>query len=195
MKALKRILAGLCAVLLTTTAAVSLAGCNIIQLGRALAGNQAADEEKTVTSTDGRYRITVPGDWEDEMEELGDQAVLAVGNRLQEKYLVVLTESKEDFESSVTLEDYRNAVIGQMEDTVEDALVSQAEPFSVNGRTGYLTEVRGTMEGINITYWVTCLETNTDFVQITGWTLRSREEKNGEEIRRVEASFQEASKV
>ena len=190
-KSMKRILAGLCAALLAAGAALSLGGCNIIRLGRAIADNQAADEEKTMTSTDGKYQITVPGNWKDEMEELGEGTVLAAGNSRQDAYLVVLAESKEDFESSVTLEDYQNAVIGQMEGSVEGASVSPAESLDIHGRTGYLTEIRGTVDSVKFTYWVTCLETTTDFVQITGWTLQSREEKCGEEIRRIEASFQE----
>ena len=110
-------------------------------------------------------------------------------NRVQEKYVVVLTENAEDFDDDVTVEDYINAVLQQMESGVGGMTAGEVKPVSVDGREGLTAEVQGSVNGYKVVYWVTCLKTDEDFVQITGWTLQSKADEYGEEIQKVQTSF------
>ncbi|HIW73826.1 MAG TPA: hypothetical protein H9684_05850 [Firmicutes bacterium] len=170
-----------------------LGGCNIISLGRAILNEQKAEEEVVLTSTDGRYQLTVPGDWTDAGASLNEQAILAAYNPQKEKYAVVLAESREDFYDDVTARDYMDVLIEQMSWTVEDMTFTPAETVTVGGREGYLSRIDGAVDGLKVTYWLTCVETSADFVQITAWTLQSKAEEYEEEFRRVGTSLQEAA--
>ncbi len=169
-----------------------LSGCNIIALGQAMVQGQKAEEKTVLVSSDGKYQMTVPGDWTDEGTALNDEAILGAGNRLKEKYVVVIAESKADFYEDVTIRDYMDVLLEQMEYSVEDMTFTPAETVSVSGRSGYLTQIEGAVDGIKITYWLTCVEMEEDFVQITGWTMQSKAGEYEEEFREVETSFQEA---
>ena len=171
--------------------AVMLGGCNIIALGQAIMDKQKADETFALTSSDGRYQLTLPGDWSDAGNTLNDQAVLAACNLQQEKYVVVIAESRADFYEDVTVQDYMELLVEQMGLSIQDMRETPMGEVSVGGRTGYLSRLDGAIDGYEVTYWLTCVETSSDFVQITGWTLQSMADEYQREFYEIETSFAE----
>ncbi|HJD23573.1 MAG TPA: hypothetical protein H9694_05440 [Firmicutes bacterium] len=175
----------------TVLLAVMLGGCNIIALGQAIMDKQKADETFALTSSDGRYQLTLPGDWSDAGNTLNDQAVLAACNLQQEKYVIVIAESRADFYEDVTVQGYMELLIEQMGLSVQNMHETPMGEVSVGGRTGYLSRLDGTIDGYEVTYWLTCVETSSDFVQITGWTLQSMADEYQREFYEIETSFAE----
>ena len=171
--------------------AVMLGGCNIIALGQAIMDKQKADETFALTSSDGQYQLTLPGDWSDAGNTLNDQAILAACNLQQEKYVVVIAESRADFYEDVTVQDYMELLVEQMGLSIQDMRETPMGEVSVGGRTGYLSRLDGTIDGYEVTYWLTCVETSSDFVQITGWTLQSMADEYQREFYEIETSFAE----
>ena len=151
-------------------------GCNIIRLGEMMIAEERADEEWVLLSSNGKYQMTLPGDWSQAEDELNAQAILQASNPLLEKYVVVLAENRADFVEDATVLDYMGVLVDQMGEAMEDMTATPAEALTVGDR---------------IAYWLTCVETDTDFVQITGWTLQSRADEYDEEMRRVAASFRD----
>ena len=171
--------------------AVMLGGCNIIALGQAIMDKQKADETFALTSSDGQYQLTLPGDWSDAGSTLNDQAILAACNLQQEKYVVVIAESRADFYEDVTVQDYMELLVEQMGLSIQDMHETPMGEVSVGGRTGYLSRLDGAIDGYEVTYWLTCVETSSDFVQITGWTLQSMADEYQQEFYEIETSFAE----
>ncbi len=171
--------------------AVMLGGCNIIALGQAIMDKQKADETFALTSSDGQYQLTLPGDWSDAGSTLNDQAILAACNLQQEKYVVVIAESRADFYEDVTVQDYMELLVEQMGLSIQDMRETPMGEVSVGGRTGYLSRLDGAIDGYEVTYWLTCVETSSDFVQITGWTLQSMADEYQQEFYEIETSFAE----
>ncbi len=171
--------------------AVMLGGCNIIALGQAIMDKQKADETFALTSSDGQYQLTLPGDWSDAGSTLNDQAILAACNLQQEKYVVVIAESRADFYEDVTVQDYMELLVEQMGLSIQDMHETPMGEVSVGGRTGYLSRLDGAIDGYKVTYWLTCVETSSDFVQITGWTLQSMADEYQQEFYEIETSFAE----
>ena len=171
--------------------AVILGGCNIIALGQAIMDKQKADETFALTSSDGQYQLTLPGDWSDAGSTLNDQAILAACNLQQEKYVVVIAESRADFYEDVTVQDYMELLVEQMGLSIQDMRETPMGEVSVGGRTGYLSRLDGAIDGYEVTYWLTCVETSSDFVQITGWTLQSMADEYQQEFYEIETSFAE----
>ncbi|HIZ20017.1 MAG TPA: hypothetical protein H9674_04070 [Firmicutes bacterium] len=171
--------------------AVMLGGCNIIALGQAIMDKQKADETFALTSSDGQYQLTLPGDWSDAGSTLNDQAILAACNLQQEKYVVVIAESRADFYEDVTVQDYMELLVEQMGLSIQDMRETPMGEVSVGGRTGYLSRLDGAIDGYEVTYWLTCVETSSDFVQITGWTLQSMADECQQEFYEIETSFAE----
>ena len=167
-------------------------GCNIIRLGEMMIAEERADEEWVLLSSNGKYQMTLPGDWSQAEDELNAQAILQASNPLLEKYVVVLAENRADFVEDATVLDYMGVLVDQMGEAMEDMTATPAEALTVGERTWYLSRIEGVVDGYRIAYWLTCVETDTDFVQITGWTLQSRADEYDEEMRRVAASFRDA---
>ena len=46
------------------------------------------------------------------------------------------------------------------------------------------------MEGLAFTYWISCMETDGQFVEIVGWTLADMAADNKEDIQTVMHSLQ-----
>lgn len=171
--------------------AVMLGGCNIIALGQAIMDKKKADETFALTSSDGQYQLTLPGDWSDAGSTLNDQAILAACNLQQEKYVVVIAESRADFYEDVTVQDYMELLVEQMGLSIQDMRETPMGEVSVGGRTGYLSRLDGAIDGYEVTYWLTCVGTSSDFVQITGWTLQSMADECQQEFYEIETSFAE----
>src|SRR5687768_5927209 len=65
--------------------------------GKKLFGD-SSKTTKTIASTDGRSQLTVPGNWRVD-SQLHEGAELQVSDRVSEMYVVVLSESKADFDN------------------------------------------------------------------------------------------------
>jgi bifunctional DNA-binding transcriptional regulator/antitoxin component of YhaV-PrlF toxin-antitoxin module len=164
--------------------------CNFVsRLSREI---EKAGQPTVLTSPDGRFQLTIPGGWRKDTE-LNEKAEISASNRAREMYVVVLSESKRDFASDMTLEKFtelsRNAMMGN----VRGAQATAPTPTSVSGHPAMQYELRGTVENVNIAYLNTTVETPGDYHQIIAWTLPSRFNDNQATLREVTQSFKESA--
>ena len=78
----------------------------------------------------------------------------------------------------MTVKDYNDIIIGNMKLALDDCEVTGPDEAAFGNFEGYTTQMRAVAEKLKITYWVTCIESDTDFIQITSWTLQSKEAAN-----------------
>ncbi|HEX5732454.1 MAG TPA: hypothetical protein VF131_06440 [Blastocatellia bacterium] len=144
---------------------------------------------KTVTSTDGRSQLSVPGNWKTE-RTLSEGAELQVSDRANEMYVVVLSESKADFDN-ITIDKHAELTRGIVLGNLSSPQTTTPVKITINGRPALQNEIRGAVEKTNLVYLHTTVETPKYFHQIVAWTLPSRFDKNREKLQEVVRSFKE----
>jgi hypothetical protein len=146
-----------------------------------------AAERKEITSTDGRVRISIPGDWV-ELPYLSATARVRVGNRWKEQYLVVLSEAKSDF-GNVPVEKYHQIMRDRILQYMTDSSGSAPVTVTIGGYPALQNELRGMKDGMDVAYLYAVVDTGDDYYQILAWTLQSRWDRNQGLLREVTRSF------
>ncbi len=165
-----------------------LLGCGFAQ---ALSGSGNTSNTKVITSTDGLTQVTVPDNWQDNLD-LNDIATLQAGNARQELYLIVISENKSDF-VDMDLEQYSEQTIGNILDSLQSSEVSEPETMTINGHQALQKEIRGVIDNLRVIYLHTSIESAENYHQVLVWTLQSQSEKGLPVLRDVVQSFTEVA--
>ena len=155
-------------------------GCGLLQnLG----------EPKVLKSGNGRFQLTIPSGWRED-SALHNSAGIRASNRIQEMYVIVISESKEDFADDVTLEQFTTVTRDSMLKKIESSQASPPAAVTV-GETysGLQYGLQGEVDNMQISYLVTNVETTKDFHQIIAWTLRSRIAQNETKLQDLVNTF------
>ena len=143
-------------------------------------------------SPDGKFQLTVPGGWS-ENASLNDQADIKAANKIEEVYVIVITEAKSDFTEETSLDEFttitRDAILANLESP--DA--TEPRPVTVNGNPARAYDIQGAVKNVKLAYLVTTVETTDHYHQIITWTLQSRKDKNQKVLQDVIDSFRPTS--
>lgn len=167
----------------------ALGMCVVVILVSVLISKSPLGKPKVVVATDGVSQVTIPGTWR-EIPTLNDKAEIQVGNEVSEQYLIVLTESKLDFDD-IDLAEYADLAAETLETSLTNKVRSPAVPRQVQGRPALEMRITGTIDKLNIVYWLTAVEGREHYFQVLTWTLASRSNANESALRSVTDSFQE----
>lgn len=170
---------------------VSLFFCLIVGIGvLSLLGKRI--EPVVITATDGQSQLTVPGSWKVQ-KDLNDMAEIQVANLSQEQYMMVITESKADFDD-IDLAQYAETSL----DWSLEAVVAEERPdpqsMTIDGKPAVQYELHGTVENMKLVYWITSVEGTDNYYQMVAWTRASQAEKNAPIFAEVANSFREVVK-
>src|SRR5262249_35477707 len=144
-------------------------------------------EQKEITSNDGEIRVTVPGTWT-KLPELNKQASLQVGNKTNEVYLIVITDTKTDLDN-FTLEKHHHLTRDRMLQKMKNASATQPVSLTIDGHPALQDELTGTGKATNVVFLHTTVDDGDHFQQILAWTLKSRWQQQNEQLREVTASL------
>lgn len=124
---------------------------------------------------------------------MNDDATIEAANAYGEKYVIVITEPKSDFRfmKMNDIKDYGDLAVKLMKDSSPLMSVSPSTRLKINGKTAVRYEMKGTVDGIKVVYWLTAVEGNQHFHQVLTWTLASQEYKNKDALEKVTNSFRE----
>lgn len=183
---MKAVLSKLLPLVLLLSAALA---CNMAQ--KVKQGVEQASQPKVVKSPDGRFQLTVPGTWRQD-QELHEEAEIEVSNRLNETYVVVLTESKEDFADDVDLATFASMSRQHLTSNIQQPEATEPVPAAVGPYPAMQYTMNGVVDNLKAAYIITLVETGDKFHQIVAWTLRSRFDANEKVLREVTQSFKEA---
>ena len=100
-----------------------------VVLGCSLANRIKKEVEKTqapqiVTSTDGKFQLTVPGSWQTETT-LNEEAALQASSRIGELYVIVIRESKEDFAKTSDVDFVTNLVRENFKNVATEPMMTE----------------------------------------------------------------------
>lgn len=154
--------------------------------------SQSADKTSLnarMYSDDKTISFMVPSDWKGN-RKLNEEAILGVANTYDEVYAIVIRESKTDFESSVTLDDYLQLVVKNTESSAENFReISTVQSLNIKGLSARQQVIAASVNRLKVTYLLTGLEDDTHFYLIYAWTMDSRFEKNRTLLKKVSESF------
>jgi hypothetical protein len=153
-----------------------------------------ASKPVRLTSADGRYEITVPGGWRED-RELNAQADLTASNRLQELYVVILNENKQDFADDSTLQNFTWTKRESGMSYVSSQVTTDPMPIIINGYPAMQFEVHGVVDHMKIGYIVTTIETSGSYHYVISWTLESAFAANKAALQQVIQSFKETANL
>jgi hypothetical protein len=151
---------------------------------------EKVQEPQIMTATDGKSQLSVPGTWSAQ-KDLNDNASIQAGNLLAEQYAIVISESKEDFSSKMTLNDYADVIRKSAKTTLTDAVLTETKPVTINGYPAVQFEVDGTVSNIKAKWLYTLVDAPKNFHQILAWSTASKYEKNKPVFLEVVNSFKE----
>ena len=140
-------------------------------------------------SADKSAQITIPMGWKED-RYLHDSAELQSSNRSQESYIIVLSESKEDFDQ-MTLEKHSEITRATLMQSLTGPELGSPVRLTIHNQPALQYEIRGTINNLKVVYVHTTVETAGHFHQILAWTLRSKFEKNRPLLLQLTNSFHE----
>lgn len=129
-------------------------------------------QQQALHNEDGSLSISVPANWSE--LQLNPTADIQAGRLESEDYVMVLSERKDTFSDSLTLQEYYELVTKNMSATIENGVFGDPQSVTVNGQPALQFELRGEIEKIKIGYIITIVETDKSFSQILFWTLQNR---------------------
>ncbi|MFX3635821.1 MAG: RDD family protein [Candidatus Pristimantibacillus sp.] len=181
-------LLGLFAVVFVILGIVTL---NTKGFGESSSTGEKNEESKVFVSKDGNFQLTTPSDWRKD-DSLNDEADISASNWFKEKYAIVLSENKADFESGYTLEEYEETIESNFIDGLSDSPIYEPYPTMINGNPAYRFVVEEQSDGIAVVYSIAVIETPTHFHQLVTWTEERKYDRYEEELDGVIASFKES---
>lgn len=108
----------------------------------------------------------------------------------EENYLIVLSDAKADLKN-LNLEDHAKLTRGFIEKAIKVSSISEGKSLQINGKPAIQYEIKGEVNGMNIVYLHTTVETDNYFHQILAWTLPSQFVRNEPILEAAIESFQE----
>jgi hypothetical protein len=149
-------------------------------------------EGRTMKSETGAVSVTVPSSWRGELA-LNEEADIQASDVATESYVAVFVEPKSDFPADTTIIEYTQVSRGNVLASLTGGSQPQAATrLKVNGMPAIRSHLVGAIEGEQVAYLHTVIETPTRYVQVVTWTLRSNWEQNRETLNRIAGSFVEA---
>jgi len=141
--------------------------------------------EQTFSSEDGVFFITVPRGWVQLFDyELNDVAQIQARNRRTNSFLVVITDSQEDFDDynfERTIEIVKeNLLAGWRNHTILSAIDTL-----IDEQPARQYEIEGSIDGTKAVMLATYIDGEKYFAQVLTWTIASRYKTSEKEFRAI----------
>jgi Tfp pilus assembly protein PilE len=138
----------------------------------------AGKATKTLQSNDLSISIDVPNSWS-RNDSLLAEAVLGAAQGRDENYVVVLKDSKIDFDKNFTLSDYTRVIQKSMQNEVTNAqVVGSITKLTINNAPAEQFVITGSADGIKVAYLITSVDADHSYYRVVAWTLLSRLDTN-----------------
>ena len=134
---------------------------------------KASREAQVFTSTDGLCSITGAPGWRVLDLEAPD-ATMQVGSLFAEEYLIIIPDAKAELGDDFLLQEFAEIASGQTLESVGEGEAGELVETEIGGLPAFQREVRGIIEGNDISYHLTYFEGKDHFYQIMAWTLTDK---------------------
>jgi len=121
----------------------------------------------------GFARIRLPSGWRP-ARTLNESATLQAINPIQRRYLIVISEAREDFDLTMDITEHAASTVDQLTDSLK--ILGRHGPTSIDvgGFPARQVELETLIDGTLITYLHTTIEGARAWHQVIGWATRSR---------------------
>lgn len=160
---------------------VVLAGCS--QAREAIGGT------RTLTSSDGALQFQVPSSWS-ARTDLNDSAALQAGDPEAEAYAVVIEDPRAPFQA-FDLGRFADTQMQELVGAVELANLAEPRLVPVGDREAIQYQLTGVLNGVEVAYLYTFIETPDRFLRVVAWSLASNFTANRDELEAVAASVRQ----
>jgi hypothetical protein len=144
-----------------------------------------------ISSTDGKIQITAPTTWR-ATTGLNEKADLQATDSSNNMYLIILTDVRSNYGSSMTVERHSNETLAPLLKSIISPVETGPTRLTVNGNPAVQHEVRGEIkEGVKVVYLHTTIETPKHYQQIVQWTLQSTYDAKKSVFQDIVQSFKE----
>ncbi|MDT8717095.1 hypothetical protein IAI10_10530 [Clostridium sp. 19966] len=149
---------------------------------------------KDFKSDDGKLQVSAPTSWKEvsQIKSMNPLYKIGIGDLSKEKYLGVISESKDNFDG-MTLDKYYDAITSQLKTQITDAEISNVTDITISGSKAKIFQLKGTVNNVKITYINAIIDSPKAFNQVNSWTLTSSFDKNKSELENAVKSFKELS--
>jgi len=135
----------------------------------------AATDAQTVTSTDGKIQLTLPGGWSKE-SDLNKTANIQYSNRNTAQFVVTMTEAKSSFPAGFDINKHSEVTRQNIVKGLTGAQQSGPTQLTIGGNPAVQYVIKGKLapaNNIDISYVHTTIETGKNFHQVVFWTADS----------------------
>lgn len=140
-------------------------------------------------SEDRRLSVSLPQTWQTRTN-LSDFDSIGAADPQDETYLIVIEEPLAEFDGDISLHDYTRVVVSLMGDLLQEPQVhSKLRRYKINGLPAEELVLSGRIDGLDITYLLTTVESDRAFYQILSWTLSSKFQSRESLFRDITGSF------
>lgn len=176
---------------------IPAAGCSKSKSNDNSTSKPAATEAvktKDFKSEDGKLQVSAPTSWSEisDIKSMNPLYTIGIGDLKTEKYLGVITESKENFDG-MTLDKYYDAITTQIKQKIADVEITNVSDTTINGCKAKTFQLKGTVNNVKITYINAIIEAPKAFDQVNTWTLSTKFDKNKTELENAVKSFKDLS--
>jgi len=172
----------------------------MLAIAAAMASCQT-DRKDQVVTVKNKYTISLPP-FVKESSGLNDDASLQYQNSLREFYVVVIDESKSEFEKALSDNDlndlypknikgYSELLMFGMEQAIEIKSKSMLRDTVINNQPARLQTIKGRVEGTDIFYSIGFIQGVKRYYQVIAWTLQNKEKEHAGVMKKIIASFKE----
>lgn len=151
---------------------------------------KSTPKERVFTSKDKLVQLTATSGWSKD-NSLHEEANLVISNRFADKYVLVISEAKDDLGDSLTLEEYAEIVETNFDDELVNSSIGKFHPAVVDHNPAIRFTVSGEVDDVDVTYIMTVIETPTHFHQVMAWTEARKFDSLEEELLDITSSFRE----
>lgn len=170
----------------------------IIESAASFGKDEVKIEELKVISVNDEYAVSVP-EYMTELKSLHDDASFQYANLFKETYIIIIDENKEEFITAFEDVEIYNDSLTPLENYADFQLKSFRENMAasdmkkldsrIKNLPSQIHKFNGKVEGLDIAYVVSFVETDKKMYMIMSWTMKNRYSKYRETFKLIHSTF------
>ncbi len=120
----------------------------------------------------GLASIKLPARWR-AATALNEQAAIQASDPYRQRFVVVISEPREDFDMTVDLSDHAGRTLTQLSDSLRLVAINGPIERTIHGCKALQFEIEGYHQGVRLVYLHTTIEGRRAYHQVLAWSTRS----------------------
>jgi predicted small secreted protein len=149
-----------------------------------------AEGEKIFISSDKRYQVIAPADWQRDRNTIINGAVIAAtkDGTGESQSLIVLSEKKTE---DMTLDQFNSDILASVHAASADFSIIWQKEVELDGKRTIATKIQHKLNDKDTFSWIYAMDGGNFFLRINGFTYEPDVEENSLVIEKVIMSFEE----